>query len=183
MKHKHQKLIRIGSINIVHDGKLNMLDDMIVMVDDIIDDIPYIRRYYPLDDALRNKGSLTLVSPKFVMEFSSLLKLIDLTLEPCINDDKIAIPDKKMVIEQMKETFVTEKRNLVNVICETSKMISSKRTLDHSDRVSLVWEIIERVLNASIGGLVKQYRQLKLTRVNDVSFRKRIAVKCETKNV
>jgi hypothetical protein len=123
MKRKYEKLIIIGSMNILHDGKLNMLDDMIVMVDDIIDDIPYIRRYYPLDDALRNKGSLTLVSPKFVREFSSLLKLIDLTLEPCINDDKISIPDKKMVIEQMKEIFVTDKRNLVNVICETSKII------------------------------------------------------------
>ena len=66
MKRKYEKLIRIGSINIVHDGKLNMLDNMIVMADDIIDDIPYIRMYYPIDDALRNKGSLTLVSPTFV---------------------------------------------------------------------------------------------------------------------
>ena len=55
MKRKYEKLIRIGSINIAHDGKLNMLDDMMVTVEDIIDDILYICMYYPVDDAIRNR--------------------------------------------------------------------------------------------------------------------------------
>ena len=63
MKRKYEKLIRIGAINLVYEGKLNMLDDMIVTVKDIIDDIPYIRMYHPVDGALRNKESLNLVSP------------------------------------------------------------------------------------------------------------------------
>jgi hypothetical protein len=83
----------------------------------------------------------------------------------------------------MKEKLELDNTHLVTVICEMSKFRSSNDTLDQSDRISLVWDLIDRVLNASIGDLVKQYRQLKLTRVNDVSFRKQIAVKCETKNV
>jgi hypothetical protein len=82
MKRKYEKLIRIGAINLVYEGKLNMLDNMIVMVEDIIDDIPYICMYYPVDDALINKGSLTLISPTYVKEFSLLLKCIDQTLSP-----------------------------------------------------------------------------------------------------
>ena len=160
-----------------------MVDDMIVMVEDIIDDIPYICMHYPVDDDLRNKGSLTLRSPTYVKEFSLLLKCIDQTLSPCHSGDNISIPDKKLAVEQMKEKLELDNTHLVTVICEMSKFRSSNDTLDQSDRISLVWDLIDRVLNASIGDLVKQYRQLKLTRVNDVSFRKQIAVKCETKNV
>ena len=57
-----------------------MLENMSVKVIDIVDNINYIRLYYPQDDALRNKGSLTLVSPKYIKHMLQILKAKTLQL-------------------------------------------------------------------------------------------------------
>ena len=73
--------------------------------------------------------------------------------------------------------------NFINIICDKCQSRLPDDNLDKEDYVSLIWDVITRVLNANIGRMVKQCRQQKLTRVNDVSFRKRIAVKCQSKMI
>ena len=52
-----------------------MLKDMTTSIAHVINNQDYLRMYYPIDDALRNKGSLTLTSTSYVKYFSMLLKL------------------------------------------------------------------------------------------------------------
>ena len=48
-----------------------MLEDMCTDVVDILQDKDYMRLYYPLDDTIRNRGKLTLVSPPYVTYFQT----------------------------------------------------------------------------------------------------------------
>ena len=73
--------------------------------------------------------------------------------------------------------------NHVNDICDTTVTRLPKLKIDMEDRIQLIWDLENRVLNANIGKMVRLYRQRKLTRVNDVTFRKELAVKCETKHM
>ena len=40
---------------LVVEGKLLMLEDMINVIQEVIDNTNYMRLYYPLDDAIKNK--------------------------------------------------------------------------------------------------------------------------------
>ena len=57
--------------------ELKILDNMVVKEIDIIHNIKYIQSYYPTDDAIRNNGNLTLISPLFVMVFAKMLLVIN----------------------------------------------------------------------------------------------------------
>ena len=48
--------------------------------------------YYPLDDAIRNKGHLTLISPKYVADFLPLLKSATLSVNKQNIIDNLVIP-------------------------------------------------------------------------------------------
>ena len=138
---------------------------------------------YPVDDAIRNMGNLTLVSPIFVKWFSLLLSLIHKTLEDNVDENQDSIPTKKDIVKTMKEVLGSQANNHVDDICHATVTRLPKIKMDMDDRQILVWDLVDRVLNANIGQMVRLYRQRKLTRVNDVTFRKQLAVKCETKNV
>ena len=58
-----------------------------------------------------------------------------------------------------------------------------KLQMDTQHKESLIYALTDRVLNADVGSLVKGYMKSILTRINDVSFRKRLAVKCESNNI
>ena len=75
VKKKYKKLINQGSLNMIYESKHTMLENMSVKVIDIVDNINYVRMYYPQDDALRNKGSLTLVLPKYIKHMSQIMKV------------------------------------------------------------------------------------------------------------
>ena len=51
---------------------INILIDMKAIECEILTNSEYIRRYYFIDDAIRNKGTLTLISPPYIQEFSKL---------------------------------------------------------------------------------------------------------------
>ena len=70
-------------------------------------------------------------------------------------------------------------QTLLNKVKENPAML-------HIDTLSiknLIFDLIERVLNAIVGGQVKIFRTKKLTRVNDVTFRTMLKTKCEQGNV
>ena len=156
---------------------------MTVNILDVANNLPYIRMYYPVDDALRNRGNLTLVSPIFVKYFSLLLSLIHKTLADNMDENNDSIPTKKEIVKTMKEVLGSQGNNPVDDICNATVTRLPKLKMDMDDHRILIWDLVDRVLNANIGQMVRLYRQRKLTRVNDVTFRKQLAVKCETKNV
>ena len=73
--------------------------------------------------------------------------------------------------------------NHVDEVCKECKNILPSSKLTTHDQGFLLWDLITRILNANIGKMVKQHWQDKLNRVNDVSFRKIIDVKCESTTI
>ena len=55
-------------LNVTND-LLNILEDIKAIESDIIQNPEYIRRYYFTDDTIRNKGSLTLIAPSYIVPF------------------------------------------------------------------------------------------------------------------
>ena len=83
----------------IYEAKYCVLDDTSLTVNDIIDNIVYIRLCYSVENALCNTGLLTLVSPVYVKNMSSLLKLIHGTLERDMDDNSTTVPDKTDIIK------------------------------------------------------------------------------------
>ena len=98
LKKKYNKLIKNGSMNSIYENKLSILEDMSVHISEVIDNTRYIRLYYPLDDAIRNRGQLTLLRPEYCDNFSFLLKLIFKRIKNCGDKDETIIPDKLKII-------------------------------------------------------------------------------------
>ena len=48
--------------------------------------------------------------------------------------------------------------NYINLICEESVRRLPKLNLDVDDRIALIWDLVNRILNANIGQMVKQYK-------------------------
>ena len=70
------EMIRNNSYNNIHVTKLSILDDMTVLITDISLDTNYLKIYVPADDRIRNKGKLTLISPKYAFTFAQILTII-----------------------------------------------------------------------------------------------------------
>ena len=45
------------------NGKFDFLEDMATSIIHVLNDTDYLRIYYPAENAVRNKGNLTLISP------------------------------------------------------------------------------------------------------------------------
>ena len=155
---------------------------MSVFVQYIINDQDYIRLYYSNNDCIRNRGSLTLIHLIYVTDFSNILKLLKHCLNEYNDQNDTPISDKDIIKNMMKSKMNIETNNYINNICE--KAINEINiSLDIGNMDALVWDLIDRVMNSMIGLQVKKYRSDKMARVNDVSFRKRIAVKCKSANI
>ena len=62
-------------LNVTEDS-IKILQDMKAIESDILQNTEYIRRYYFIDDALRNIGALTLISPVYIQHSSKLSQYI-----------------------------------------------------------------------------------------------------------
>ena len=71
---KYDKMKDAGNNDSLSDGIKTMLEDMRIYVSNIFLNQHFIRMYYPIGDAIRNKGGLTLISPPYIKEFSKLLQ-------------------------------------------------------------------------------------------------------------
>ena len=178
-----KKLIWKNSCNNLHPTKLELIDEMTVLISDVSLDSNYMKIYVPVDLMIRNKGNLTLISPKYAFLFSKLLTMI--TDETKSNSDNTITtkPDK----EAIKNKIIYDTNNklndnvqtLLNKIKGTQGMVN----IDTNVIKQLILDLIERVLNAIVGGQVKMFRTKKLSRANDVTFRTNLKVKCEHGNV
>ena len=163
--------------------KLNVIMDMCVDYKDVLHNERYVRLYYPLDESIRNKGNLTLIRPNYCNQFSSILSHIKRIVKYMteVNDNKI--PDKDTIRARLKMEFDSDDHDDIKVIVETMRKRVFTKLLHDDELESIVWELIERVLNATVGEFVREYRRQVLVRVNTVAFRTELAVKSEKKQV
>ena len=161
---------------------LRLLQDMKALERDILQDPEYIKRYYLVDDAIRNKGKLTLISPYYIEPFSKLSQFISNKYQSIVKMKKTS---KNVKIEVEKEFTIGNQVNLVNEIVAKSKIRLPLLSLDDVERSKLVKNLLDRVSNAKIGNTIRNFRSNNLTRVNDVQFRtnlKVLSVKKESYN-
>ena len=84
---------------------------------------------------------------------------------------------------RLKMEFDSDDHDDIKVIVETMRKRVFTKLLHDDELESIVWELIERVLNATVGEFVREYRRQVLVRVNTVAFRTELAVKSEKKQV
>ena len=79
-----------------------------------------MRLYYPLDDAIRNKGKLTLICPLYVKHFSQLLKIARKKVLLLNMSDDIIVPLDADVMNAMKRDNSNSQYKPITEICLTS---------------------------------------------------------------
>ena len=178
---RNRKLINKGSDNKYFYEKCIILEDMPIEAEDIICNEYYVRMFYPLDTQLRKNGKLTLIQPSYCKLFLALSKNITSILSNRREFLNEVIPNKDEIILQIKNIMTSNDNmtvmDIVTLMKERNPLIKLKQDSIHD----LVYELINRVLNALVGDRVKQFRKDVLFRVNTVAFRTDIAVKSEKK--
>ena len=156
---------------------------MTVLKTDICFDTNYMNIYVPIDDRIRDKGFLTLISPRYAFILSNILTVI--TKGTTVDNDstKFNNVDKEQIKAQLFDIKEDSNKDYVMCLLHKIKEIPSLSTIDSEQIRLLIYDLVERVLNAIVGGQVKNFRTKKLSRVNDVTFRTMLKTKCEEGNV
>ena len=152
---------------------------MSTTVINLVNDKVYLQRYYPTDMAIRNKGNLTLITPPYISDLSALLKMSSRKIKLNIDSNENEIPDKDEVLDLIQNDCQKPEKDLISRLVDISATRVSNSCLARNDRKLLFWDLVNKILNAKIGSLVKTYKSKKLTRNNDVNFRSSLAVKSE----
>ena len=158
-----------------------MINELSVKIEDVIHNKFYVQMYYPPDEAIRNQGDLTLIEPIYIQYFSNILTNIKQVMKGIDSINKEEIPDQDEVIKRIKMLADEKETNDVN---SSITLIKSKMTLKFLTNTSIkdvIWELIIRVIHATIGNKVRRYRRQALLRLNTVAFRTELAVKSEHK--
>ena len=102
----------------MYDNKSEVLQYMSVLVGGIIQNSHYGRLYDPLDDAVRNRGCTTLISPLYIGIFSRIFKLAILHTNNQQADKTDDIPDKGVILQNMRKDMKPNHSNVINEICK-----------------------------------------------------------------
>ena len=168
------------------DGKIEginlMLEDMTTDISKIIHNKDYTWLYLPLDDVIRNKGKLTLVSTPYIKQFSQLLKIARDTLNTINQVKDNMLPVEANILSVMKKENEICQYPAITHICLTSIKRVKHEVLTMTMRRELIWELLNRICNALFGRVIRNFRENSLKRCNDVDFRTEIAVKSESKH-
>ena len=164
------------------DGINLLLEDMATEVTNIIHNKEYTRLFLPLDDEIRNKGRLTLVSPPYIKQFSQLLKIARETLNAHNQEQGNKVPVNGDIISIMQKQNAISQYPEITDICLTSLERVKHKSLTMSIRKEIIWELIDRICNALFGRVIRSFREDRLKRSNDITFRTEIAVKSESKH-
>ena len=76
--------------------------------------------YYPLDDAIMNKGNLTLISLNYICHLSQLLQLSLNKIKLSNYSKDNVIPTKKYVLDKMKADCKDSETGVINNVCDIS---------------------------------------------------------------
>ena len=176
---KYTRLSKNDIIDTMETEKLKVISDMSVNYKDIVHDEKCMRLYYPLDESIRNRGNLTLIHPSYCHTFSSVLENIKRIVKYMMEENNNVIPDKDAIKERLGKKYENDDTNdIYNIMLIMKKRVITPH-LDDDELQSIVWELIERVMNAAAGEYVRNYRRQVLVRVNTVAFRTELAVKSE----
>ena len=137
--------------------------------------------YYPTDEAIRNRGDLTLIEPIYIQFFSNILNFIKQIMEGIDSINEEEIPDQNEVINRLKMLADNNETDDVNGIITLIKSKMTLKFLTNTSIKDVIWELIIRVIHATIGNKVRRYRRQTLLRLNTVAFRTELAVKSEHK--
>ena len=80
--------------------KLKLLQDIKALESNILQDAEYIKRYYLVDDAIRNKGSLTLIARPYISELSTLSRFLS---EKYASHESLRVTCHNVKINVLKE--------------------------------------------------------------------------------
>ena len=178
---KYNKLSKNDCLDTEREEKQKIVSDICVYIKDIIHDEDYVRMYYPIDEGIRNKGRLTLIHPLYCSYFSNILNTIKRVIKYMVEKNGDVIPDKEIIKKRMNMNYIEDHKHDINGIIVVMKKRVIIPHMKDEDLNSIVWELIERILNATIGEIVRNYRRDALVRVNTVAFRTELAVKSEKK--
>ena len=81
---------------------------MTAQISEVITNSRYLRFYYSIDDAIRNKGCITLLRPEYCNSFAALLKLIFKRVNKQWGEHEEIIPDKRLIMKEMKMNLLSE---------------------------------------------------------------------------
>ena len=96
LRHNNSSDSRIEGIN-------SMLEDMCTYVTRVVLNKDYVQLYLPLDDAIRNKGKLTLISPPYITHISQLLNIARDKFNENNQLCNIMLPMEANIISTMKK--------------------------------------------------------------------------------
>ena len=95
--------------------------------------------------------------------------------------DDVLLPLNADIIGLMKRENEQNQYEDITQLILTSRNRIKNLELTVNIRKDIIWELMDRMIDACFGRLIRQYRQNNLKRVNDVTFRTEIAVKSEKK--
>ena len=177
------KMSMANKCNNEHVVKLEILDEMTVLITDVSLDTNYIKVYVPLDDRIRDEGYLTLISPKYAFSFAQILTMITKETTVDIDSPQFTKPDKGKIQDLILKKVRKKDEDHVNRFLIKITGAPSMSNIETDVIKDLIYDLVNRVLNAIVGGQVKIFRTKKLSRVNDVTFRTMLKTKCEEANV
>ena len=128
-----------------------------------------------MDDALRNKGFLTLISPDYIEIWSQIFSFV----KKEINLDAVKTEAANGTIKNrvLDELTKGSKIGLLTRLLDISEKKEGNPAVPRHTRQLLFLEIVERTLNMKIGAVVRQYHSDVMHRKGgDVAFRKKISV-------
>ena len=181
VKKKYQKKLDNDNADSIQNDKLLMINELSVKIEDVIHNKFYVQMYYPTDEAIRNRGDLTLIEPIYIKYFSNILNNIKQIMEGIDSINKKEIPDQNEVIKRLKINGDKNESDDINGIVTLIKSNMKLKFLIKTSMKDVIWELIIRVIHATIGNKVRRYRRQALLRLNTVAFRTELAVKSEHK--
>jgi len=152
---------------------IEMLHDIQAQESDILQDSEYVKKYYCVDDAIRNKGRLTLIARPYIKDLSILSRFLSQQYK---SPENLRVNSQNVKRNVIKELTQGSHLSYINALVNTSILRIEAIELKNEDRVDIFLQILNRVSNAKIGYTIKHFRTENLTRVNDVKFRTQLAV-------
>ena len=97
--------------------KLKILENTSCVLSDIVNDEQYIRLYYPLNDAIRNKDYLTLMIPVYANHISKILTMSSKGMIVENEASTTVILQKEGAVRAMEYEMNNDKCDVVKELC------------------------------------------------------------------
>ena len=128
-----------------------MLEDIKAIESDILQDEEYIKKYYCVDDAIRNLSSFTLISRPYNKDLSILSRYL---AKEYSSVAKLKATSTNVKVNVKTELTKGSHVSYINSLVSTSIKRIQTIELKKEDRFDIFQEILNRVSNAKIGSTI-----------------------------